>query len=240
MRLRFTLPLAIMATTVSLGLPTFAAAKTAAPNASIEALVAIADPIEGKQQAMLCIACHNVDEGSGNKIGPSLWNILNREIAAEPSFNYSTTLNAKQGVWSYQQLDSFLSDPAGFAPGTKMTLPGISDRNTRAYIISYLRTLSHTKAPLATVPANATTLSLQKTDAFGDDWPVGEGRDLAGYTCNACHSLAIVKQQGQTHEGWDELIDWMIDEQGMAELSAQDRKTVVNYLGDHFGIEKTP
>jgi cytochrome c len=59
---------------------------------------------------------------------------------------------------------------------------------------------------------------------FGEDagdWdglPPGSGREEVYYSCQACHSLAIVKQQGLSRESWDETLVWMVEEQGMPEI----------------------
>ena len=75
-------------------------------------------------------------------------------------------------------------------------------------------------------------------DMFGADWPAGPGREEAGYACIACHSLAIVKQQGLSRNDWDELLDWMIEEQGMVELETSERIVILNYLAVHFGRDR--
>jgi len=71
-----------------------------------------------------------------------------------------------------------------------------------------------------------------------EDWdglPPGKGRDLVFYSCQACHSLAIVKQQGLSREWWDDTLTWMVEEQNMAELDEEDRTLVLDYLATHYG-----
>jgi len=63
-------------------------------------------------------------------------------------YTYSAALKAKPGVWSYDELDKWLTKPATYAPGTKMTFAGISNAKERAEIIVYLRTLSDKPEPL--------------------------------------------------------------------------------------------
>ena len=55
------------------------------------------------------------------------------------------------------------------------------------------------------------------------------------YACGACHSLRLVQQQGLSRERWDELLAWMVEEQGMAELPAAERELVLDYLAEHYG-----
>lgn len=79
------------------------------------------------------------------------------------------------------------------------------------------------------------------TDHFGpkQDWqglPPGAGRDEVFYTCNACHSLMLVTQQGMSRDRWDETLDWMVEEQGMSEIKDDTtRNLILDYLATHFG-----
>jgi cytochrome c len=71
-----------------------------------------------------------------------------------------------------------------------------------------------------------------------EDWgglPPGGGREQVFYSCQACHSLAIVTQQGLSREFWDETLTWMVEEQAMPELDEEDRTMVLNYLATNFG-----
>jgi len=79
---------------------------------------------------------------------------------------------------------------------------------------------------------------------FGPDeqqWqglPAGPGRELVFGICQACHSLAIVKQQGLDRESWDETLAWMVEEQGMPPLDQENLTLVLDYLATHYG--RTP
>lgn len=69
--------------------------------------------------------------------------------------------------------------------------------------------------------------------AAGDDFgglAEGEGRELVHAVCSACHSLAIVKQQRLSRAVWDEVLTWMVEEQGMPELEPAERATILAYL----------
>ena len=52
------------------------------------------------------------------------------------------------GPWTFEELDKWLTKPAAYAPGTKMTFVGIADPKERADVIDYLRSLSATPEPL--------------------------------------------------------------------------------------------
>jgi len=73
-----------------------------------------------------------------------------------------------------------------------------------------------------------------------EDWqglPAGLGREAVFYACQACHSLAIVKQQGLDRDTWDETLVWMVEEQEMGPLDLEDRKLVLDYLATHYGVD---
>ena len=77
---------------------------------------------------------------------------------------------------------------------------------------------------------------------LGEDYgglPAGPGREEVFYSCQACHSLAIVKQQGLDRETWDEALVWMVEEQEMEPLEAEDRKLVLDYLATHYGVNSS-
>ncbi|MBK5939113.1 c-type cytochrome [Halochromatium roseum] len=66
--------------------------------------------------------------------------------------------------------------------------------------------------------------------------PPGPGREEVYYTCTACHSIRMVTQQGLSRERWDETLEWMVEEQGMAEIEDPAvRDLILDYLATHYG-----
>ena len=82
--------------------------------------------------------------------------------------------------------------------------------------------------------AERTTSETDEADEYGG-LPEGLGREEVFYACQACHSLAIVKQQGLDRESWDETLVWMVEEQEMDPLDPEERKLILDYLATHFG-----
>jgi cytochrome c len=112
-------------------------------------LIAKADAAAGKAKAQICAVCHTFGNGGGPKIGPNLYNILNRPRASVAGFSYSDAMLSHKGtLWSYDELDSYLFEPSAQVPGTKMSFPGFKDAQDRANVIAFLRTLSDHPAPL--------------------------------------------------------------------------------------------
>ncbi|MEE8501694.1 MAG: cytochrome c family protein [Kiloniellales bacterium] len=115
----------------------------------VGSLLAAADAAAGEKGTRACKACHTFDQGGANKLGPNLWNIVNRPIAGDAEFKYSKALQGMSGQqWTYEDLDAFLTKPKDYAPGTKMSFPGVRKPEARANLIAYLRSLSDSPAPL--------------------------------------------------------------------------------------------
>ncbi|MBR0781566.1 c-type cytochrome [Bradyrhizobium iriomotense] len=124
-RLIFTLVLAL------------ATSSFAAPSAS----AAEGDAAAGKTVFQrTCENCHAVVIGV-NKVGPSLWNVVDRKPAVVPDFAYSDAMKANKEAWTPTALDAYLADPRGDVHGVKMFFKGLPNPTDRANVIAYLQTL---------------------------------------------------------------------------------------------------
>ena len=125
-----------------------AEAPKAAPVEPLPPLLAKADVQKGEQDVKICETCHNFKEGAGAKIGPDLWNVVGRPVASYPGFVYSDGLKKVGGDWTYEKLNTWITDPKAMAPGTKMAFAGEKSAQRRADILDYLHTLSDKPVPL--------------------------------------------------------------------------------------------
>ena|SRR5260221_5596838 len=74
-----------------------------------------------------------------NKVGPSLNGIVGRKAGTVPGFSY-TSANKNSGVtWDEATLDTYITDPRKFIPGTKMTFAGLKDADDRKALIAFLK-----------------------------------------------------------------------------------------------------
>ena len=129
-------------------------AETAAPAADakltpIEPLLASADPALGEATfKKLCTSCHTPAEGGKAGVGPNLYGVVGAKHGHQDGFNYTAGLKEKAGPWTFEELNEWLKKPTAYVKGTRMAFAGINNDKSRAEVIAYLRSLSHTPVPL--------------------------------------------------------------------------------------------
>lgn len=102
-----------------------------------------ADLAAGEAAFARCQACHDAHQGGADKIGPNLWGVVGGPVMHRPGFAYSDAMakhKAEAPTWGYDQINSFITAPAKYVPGTKMSFAGIRDTQTRINLIAWLRT----------------------------------------------------------------------------------------------------
>ncbi|MER9948738.1 ankyrin repeat domain-containing protein [Mesorhizobium sp. M0047] len=95
-----------------------------------------------------CGACHLASPNLKIPKRVNLWGVVGRPKASQSDVPYSSAIKEAGGTWTFEELNSFISNPAFALPGTDMIFPGMQDEKQRADLIAYLRTLSDTPAPL--------------------------------------------------------------------------------------------
>ena len=68
--------------------------------------------------------------------------------------------------------------------------------------------------------------------------PPGIGRDEVLGLCGTCHSMKLVTQQGLSRSTWAEVLEFMVEEQEMAELEPEDETLVLDYLARFYGPDR--
>jgi cytochrome c len=115
---------------------------------SVIAMIEAADSADGQAVARKCQTCHSFDEGGANKVGPNLWDIVNRPVASHEGFRYSDAMTGFGGEWTFDRLAGYLADPKVYVPGNKMAFPGIRKEADLAALLAFLRSLSASPAPI--------------------------------------------------------------------------------------------
>lgn len=137
----------------------------------IEFYLASADVAKGADVFKKCQACHTVDKGGANGLGPNLYNNMFARIAHVPGFNYSEALKARGAEdWDWQRMSDWLANPKKFAPGTKMTFAGLSNPEERANVIAFLNSKGDAPRPMPAAPVESTPgAAADKAAAEADD-----------------------------------------------------------------------
>ena len=114
----------------------------------ISALIAMGNLDHGKKVFKKCAACHSINKGGNNKIGPKLWNVMFRPVGAISDYKYSKSLANYKKEWSWEEMNGFLIKPSKWIPNNKMGFAGLKSEKDRASVILYLNQNSDNPRPL--------------------------------------------------------------------------------------------
>ena len=114
----------------------------------ISSLLALGDLTHGEKVFKKCSACHSINKGGENKIGPALYNVLGREVGGVSNYKYSSALVEYGKSWTFEEMNGFLKKPATYIKGTKMAFAGLRKEKDRASVIIYLNQNSDSPIPL--------------------------------------------------------------------------------------------
>jgi cytochrome c len=90
-----------------------------------------------------CRACHTINEGGRNQVGPNLWGVYGRRAASVEGFRYSANLaqmGANGFTWTEENLRAYLANPRAVVPQGSMAFAGIRNEQQLNDLIAYLRT----------------------------------------------------------------------------------------------------
>lgn len=66
---------------------------------------------------------------------------------------------------------------------------------------------------------------------------VSPGFELVKVNCTVCHSAKLITQNRASREGWEQMIDWMQETQGLWELGKNEAR-ILDYLAQHYAPVK--
>jgi len=136
--------------------------------------LASADAAKGEQTFKKCVACHNADPGGANALGPALHGVMGRPIASHAGFAYSPALKEVGGAWDWDKMSAWLSNPKKFAPGNKMTFPGLSNPEDRANVMAFLNSRG-SNLPVPPPPAEDAATAAAEAEGAGAEKAENEG-----------------------------------------------------------------
>jgi cytochrome c len=122
--------------------------ETAQEQIDIAALMALGDLAAGEKVFKKCAACHSINKGGKNNIGPALYNVVGRKVGAINDYKYSKAFSEYDKEWTFEELNGYLIKPAKWIKGTKMAFAGLRKEKDRASVIKYLNQNSDNPLPL--------------------------------------------------------------------------------------------
>jgi len=114
----------------------------------ISALLALGSAEDGKKIFKKCAACHSINQGGANKIGPALYSVVGRAVANISGYKYSKALTSYGKEWTFEELNGFLLKPSSWIKGNKMGFAGLKKEEDRASVMLYLNKNSDSPKPL--------------------------------------------------------------------------------------------
>jgi cytochrome c len=100
------------------------------------------DAAAGQRVFNQCRACHTVNEGGRNGVGPNLHGVVGRRAGSIENFRYSASMRemAEGGLtWTPENLDRYLADPKAVVPRGSMSFAGLRNEQQRKDVIAYLQ-----------------------------------------------------------------------------------------------------
>ena len=114
----------------------------------IAALLALGNIEHGKKVFKKCAACHLINKGADNKIGPALYGVIGRKVASKQDYKYSKAMAGYDKNWTFEEMNGYLKKPQSYIKGTKMAFAGLRKEKDRASVILYLNQSSDKPLPL--------------------------------------------------------------------------------------------
>ena len=122
-------------------------AQSTAASAPTESPVAVMSPAErGAKVYKRCKACHTINAGGKNRVGPNLWGIVGKQAGQAEGFAYSKAMENSDVIWTEENLSAYLLKPTDFLPGGRMAFAGLKKEEDREAVIAYIKAESETPA----------------------------------------------------------------------------------------------
>lgn len=97
------------------------------------------DVSAGEKVFAKCQACHTINQGGANGVGPNLYGVMGQPIGQHAAgFGYSSALASKGGTWGWDEMNQWLANPRGYVDGTSMGFAGLSSIEDRAAVALYI------------------------------------------------------------------------------------------------------
>jgi len=97
------------------------------------------DRSRGQKLFEECAACHALQKGAKDAVGPELHGVFGRKAGTAGEFRYSPALKRSGITWTRETLDAYVADPQKAIPQNRMPYAGMPEARDRADLIAYLQ-----------------------------------------------------------------------------------------------------
>jgi cytochrome c len=100
------------------------------------------DAEAGRRVFNQCMACHTIQQGGPNRVGPNLHGVVGRKAGAVDGFRYSANMKqlAEGGLtWNDETLRRYLANPKQVVPQGSMAFPGLRNEQQLNDVIAYVK-----------------------------------------------------------------------------------------------------
>jgi cytochrome c len=107
------------------------------------AVLAQDTPPPGQRVFNQCRACHTINEGGRNGVGPNLWGIIDQQAGQRAGFRYSANMQqlAAGGLrWDAATLGRYLTNPKDVVPQGSMAFAGLRNPADVEAVVAWIST----------------------------------------------------------------------------------------------------
>ena len=100
------------------------------------------DVAAGQRVFNQCRACHTIEAGGRNGVGPNLHGIVGRKAGTIEGFRYSANLKEKAAgglAWDEETLRGYITNPKAVLPAGSMSYPGLKNEQQLNDLLAFMK-----------------------------------------------------------------------------------------------------